>query len=267
MATTPPSKPSDPRDQAFLREVDEAYREDELKKFVSTWGRWILLAVVVALVGLGGWFWWKADQTRRVDAISEQFSGALDKAESGGSTEALKELESVAQSSSSGYRALANMTKAGIALQGGDEAKAIAELKSVSDDSRAAQAFRDAASMKQLRLEFDKLPPAEVLKRTDPYLTGDSPWFPIAGEMAALAHLKAGAPEKAGPLFYRIAADERSPQSLRARAEQMAAALGQDVTKIEEERKRKQEAEAKAAEPGAATAPATAQTPQETAAK
>ncbi|PZU49292.1 MAG: hypothetical protein DI568_05375 [Sphingomonas sp.] len=263
MATTPPSKPSDPRDQAFLREVDEAYRQDEMKKFASTWGRWILLAVVVALVALGGWFWWKADQTRRVEAISEQFSGALAKAESGGSTEALAELESVTQSSSSGYRALANMAKAGIALQGGDETKAIADLKQVAEDGRAAQAFRDAATMKQLRLEFDKLQPADVLKRTEPYLAGDSPWFPIAGEMAALAHLKAGAPDKAGPLFYRIAADDRSPQSLRARAEQMAAALGQDVTKIEDERKRKAETEARATEAGA-TGTAT---PQETAAK
>ncbi|WP_181160024.1 tetratricopeptide repeat protein [Sandaracinobacter neustonicus] len=254
-------KPSDPRDQAFIREVDEAYREDELKKFMSSWGRWILLAVVLGLVALGGWFWWKAEQTRRIEAISEQFSGALEKAESGGSTEALKELDSVTQSSSSGYRALGNMAKAGIALQGGDEAKAIADLKQVVDDGRAAQAFRDAAAMKQLRLEFDKLPPAEVIKRTAPFLAGDSPWFPIAGEMAALAHLKAGEADKAGPLFYRIASDERSPQSLRARAEQMAAALGQDVTKIEEERTRKAKAEADSA------AKAAGETPAETAAK
>ena len=44
LASTPPSKPSDPRDDAFIREVDEAYREDEMKKFLVTWGRWILLA-------------------------------------------------------------------------------------------------------------------------------------------------------------------------------------------------------------------------------
>ena len=102
--------------------------------------------------------------------------------------------------------------------------------------------------MKYLRVEFDKLPPAEVLKRVEPYLAGDSPWFPLAGELAALAHVKAGAPEKAGPLFYRIAADDRTPASLRARAEQMAAALGQDVTKIASER----EAKDKAAKDGAA---------------
>ena len=264
MASTPPSKPSDPRDDAFIREVDEAYREEEMKKFLVTWGRWILLVVVIGLVALGGWFWWQAEQTRRIEAVSEQFTAALEKAESGGSTEALKELEAVAAGPSSGYRALAGMTKSGIALSGGDEAKAAAELKQVAGDAKAAQAFRDVATMKQLRIEFDKLSPAEVLKRTEPYLAGDSPWFPIAGELAALAHLKAGAPEKAGALFYRIAADDRAPQSLRARAEQMAATLGQDVTKIEDERRRKAEAEAKADAQGAA-APAGAPAAEEAA--
>ena len=99
-----------------------------------------------------------------------------------------------------------------------------------------------------------------MLKRTEPFLAGDSSWFPIAGELAAMAHLKAGAPEKAGPIFYRIAADERAPASLRARAEQMAATLGQDVTKIVSDREAREKAAAeKAATERAAAADAAAQ--------
>lgn len=251
LATTPPAAPTDPRDEAFLREVDAAYREDEFRKFFSKWGRWILLAVAVGLAALGGWFWWQAEQTRKSEALSEQFSAALDKIEAGSTTEAVTELQKIGASGNPSYRSLAAFTQAGIAMNGGDTAKAIAAVQAVAKDSAAAQPFRDAATMKQLRLEFDKLEPAEILKRTAPYLVGDSPWFPVAGEMAALAHLKAGEPDKAGPLFYRIAADERAPASMRARAEQMAAALGQDVTKIAEELK-------KAEQPGEAQAPAAA---------
>jgi hypothetical protein len=119
------------------------------------------------------------------------------------------------------------------------------------DDAQAPQPLRDVAEIKLLRLQFDTLKPEEILKRTERFVTGDSPWFPVAGEMAALAHLKAGAPDKAGPLFYRIAADERTPQSSRARAEQMAAALGQDVTKIADEREKAAKAKAAAAAPAA----------------
>ncbi|WP_199553372.1 tetratricopeptide repeat protein [Sandaracinobacteroides hominis] len=257
MATTPPATPNDPRDDAFLREVDEAYREDVFRNFFAKWGRWILLAIGIGLAALGGWFWWQAEQLRKTEALSEQFTAALSKVENGATTEAMAELGKVAEAGNPSYRSLAAFTKAGIALNGGDTDKAIAEVQSVAKDTETAQAFRDAAVLKQVRLEFDKLAPAEILKRTNPYLTGDNPWFPVAGEMAALAHLKAGEPDKAGPLFYRLASDKRTPDSMRARAEQMAAALGQDVTKIAEERKQQEEAAAKA--PPAETAPVPAE--------
>lgn len=244
LATNPPI---DPRDDAFLREVDEAFREDELKKFARKWGRWILLAIGLGLAALGGWFFWQHQQNRSVEAVSEQFSQALTKLDSGDSTAAVDVLAKVGDSGNPSYRSLAGITQAGIAMNGGDNAKAIAALKQVADDSRAAAPLRDAATMKLLRLEFDDLEPAEILKRTAPYVNGDSPWFPIAGEMAALAHLKAGDQKAAGALFYRLAADEMAPASLRARAEQMAAALGQDVTKIVDDRVKARDAERKAA--------------------
>jgi hypothetical protein len=254
LATTPTDPRTDPRDDAFIREVDEAYREDEMKKFIRRWGRWILLGIGLALAALGGWLFWSAEQTRRQEALSEQFSQALEKVDSGATPEAAKSLAEIAGGSNPSYRSLATMTEAGIALTGGDADKAVAGFRRVAEDPSVAQPLRDVAMMKQLRVEFDTLPPAEVIERTAPFLAGDSPWFPIAGEMAALAHLKAGEPAKAGPIFYRIAADERAPASMRARAEQMAAALGQDVTKIADARVRKAEADAKAANEEAAKA-------------
>jgi hypothetical protein len=270
LATTPPTSPPldgkpgqkpDPRDDAFIREVDEAYREDELKRFVSVWGRWILLALVAGLAALGGWFWWQAEQQRRAEALSEQYSAALTKLEAGGTTEAVAELDKLGRADNPGYRALATIGSAGVALSGGEADKAAAALRRVVADPEAPQPLKDLATMKLLRLEFDRIPPAEVLKRTQPFLAGDSPWFPVAAEMAALAHIKAGSTDQAGPLFFRIASDERAPQSLRARAEQMAAALGQDVTRIEAERQRRAEAAATEAEATAAepAAPAGAQ--------
>lgn len=254
MATRPPS--TDPRDDAFIREVDEAYREDELKRFFQRYGRWILLAVGLGLAGLGAALWWKAERIRRVDALSEQFTVALDKVDSGSTTEALKSLEEIGASDNPSYRSLAAFSKAGIAQSGGDTAKAAALLKAVADDPKAAQPFRDAATIKYVRLQFDTMAPNDVLAMVKPYLEGDSPWFPVAGELAALAHVKAGAPDKAGPLFLRIASDEKASPSLRARSEQMAASLGQDVTKLVATREAEELARAEAAAKAATNQPA-----------
>lgn len=240
MASNPPSspspgKPADPRDDAFIREVDEAYREDELKKFASRYGRWIILAVGLILAAVGATLFWQSEQTRKVETISEQFSEALNKTESGATTEAAEQLDAIMEGGNPAYKALAAFTRAGIAMNGGNRDEALALYRGVADDKAAPKALRDAATLKLVRLEFDTVEPAEILKRMAPYIEGDSPWFPIAGETAALAHLKAGDRDKAGALFLRIASDARAPASLRARAEQMAAGLGQDVSRLAEQ--------------------------------
>lgn len=234
MATNPPAPPAktDPRDDAFIREVDEEYRKDEVSKLARRYGRWVLLAVGIGLAALGGFLFWQAEQKKALEATSERFSQALDKVESGDTSGAVPVLAEIAKGNSETYRGLSVMTDAGIALRGGENDKAAGLLRAVADDAKLAQPLRDAARMKLLRLEYDKLPPAEILKQLQPYLEGDNPWFPVAGEMAALAHIKAGSPEKAGPLFLRLAGDMRAPESVRGRAEQMAAVLGQDVTKL-----------------------------------
>ncbi len=243
MATTPPitppatpRAPTDPRDEAFLREVDDAYREDAMRDFFRRWGRWILLVVALLLAALGGWMWWQAEQTRRVEASSEQLSAALDQIDAGQSAEALEKLQALDAKANPAYRALANFAEAGLAVSGGDTARAGTLLGRIAEDARAPQPLRDAAAIRLLRLEFDRLEPQEIIRRTEPYLAGDNPWFPLAGELAALAHIRAGEPQAAGPIFLRIASDQRAPMSLRARAEQMAAALGQDVTRLAEAR-------------------------------
>lgn len=236
MATTPPTPPAstDPRDAAFIREVDEAYRSDELGRLARRYGRWVLLAVGLVLAGVAAFLFWRGEQQKRLEATSLAFSQALTKADEGATTEAVTALGAVVDSGKPTYGALARMAQAGIASGGGDAATAAKQLEAVAADAAAPEAIRDAATLKLVRLQFDTMPPAEVLKRTAPFIAGDNPWFPIAGEMAALAHLKAGEPEKAAPLFLRIAGDRRAPESLRGRAEQMAAALGQDVSGIAE---------------------------------
>jgi hypothetical protein len=231
LATNPPA-PTDPRDDAFIREVDEEYRRDEVTKLARRYGRWVVLAIGIGLAALGGFLYWQAEQKRRVEATSEQFSQALDKVESGSTPEALPVLAEVAKTGNESYRALSLMTQAGIAVRSGEADKAAGLFRSVADDAMVARPLRDAARLKLLRLEYDKTAPAEMLKQLQPYLDGDNPWFPVAGEMAALAHIAAGAPEKAGPIFLRIARDTRAPQSVRGRAEQMAAVLGEDVTAL-----------------------------------
>jgi hypothetical protein len=68
-----------------------------------------------------------------------------------------------------------------------------------------------------------------VIARLKPLAKPGNPWFGSAGELVAMAYLKEGKKDLAGPLFAAIAKDEDAPKSMRSRARQMAGVLGYDA--------------------------------------
>jgi hypothetical protein len=74
------------------------------------------------------------------------------------------------------------------------------------------------------------LKPEDVIARLQPMAKAGNPWFGSAGEMTALAYLKQGKNAEAGKLFAAIAADNQVPNSIRARAVQIAGTLGVDAS-------------------------------------
>jgi hypothetical protein len=226
--------PAAPADDPFIREVDDEYRRAEMRSFARRWGRWILLAVGLGLAGFGGWLYWRAQADRRAEGATETLVKALDAVEKGNSAAADAPLASVDGTGTPGQRALARLTKAGLAASRGSPEDALVAFRSVADDAEAPAPLRDLARVRMLRIEFDRLPPDELLARARPYLEGDNPWFPAVAEMAGVAHLKAGRPKEAGALFLRLAGTPDAPESQRARAEQMAASLGEDTTGLAE---------------------------------
>jgi hypothetical protein len=218
----------------FVREVDEEYRRDELRKFAATWGRWILLGVGLLLGAFGGYLFWQNQQTKKAEAATEQLFRALAAVEEGNSAAADAPLAAVAETGTAGQKALAALTQAGLAATRGEPEKAVGLLNGIAADTAVAQPLRDLATIKALRLQFDSLKPDEVIARARPFLEGDSPWFPAVAELAGVAHLKAGRPGEAGKIFLRLAGTPEAPETQRARAEQMAAALGEDTSGLAE---------------------------------
>lgn len=71
--------------------------------------------------------------------------------------------------------------------------------------------------------------PQQVVDKLKPLAVSGNPWFGSAGEMTAIAYMKMGKKNLAGPIFAAIAKDGQAPQTLRARARQMAGLLGIDA--------------------------------------
>lgn len=212
-------------DEAFLREVDEGVRADQFADFWKRWGSAIIGAVVLFLAVLGGWLWWQGEQVRRAGVAGEQFTEALAKADVG-DAKAPATFAEMARTAPGGYRTLAVMEQAASAAAAGDAAKASRLYDSVANDTSVDDPLRNAALLRSVRINFDTLPPAQIIARLKPLAVPGDPWFAIAAEMTALAQIKAGQIDAAKIMLTAIIRDPAAPPTLKNRVQQLALSLG-----------------------------------------
>lgn len=213
-------------DEAFLREVDEGVRRDQMLSAWQRYGKLGIALLVLALAALAGWLWWQDSQAKARGQAGEDLTQAMSQLDVGEGAKARPVLNRMASEGPGSYKALASMVLANDAVAGGNTADAIKKLDAIAADAGLAQPLRDAALVKSVRLSFDTVPPATVIARLKGLAVPGNPWFGVAGEISAMAQIKAGKPEIARPILTAIAKDNGQPASLRSRTAQMALSLG-----------------------------------------
>jgi hypothetical protein len=239
--------------EVLLREVDDAVRQDQLGSAVKRYGWPIAGAVVLALAGFGGWLYWSDHNEGQIEARSEKLIAAFDQLEAGQFEQAATGLAALSEDGSSATAISAKLARAGIALRDNKQDEAIQLYESIASDGDAPKPYRDLATIRAVAIQFDKLAPQTVVDRLKPLATPGNPWFGSAGELVAMAYLKQGKRELAGPLFAAVAKDEDVPETLRSRTRQLAGLLGYDaVVDVDKTLAELREAEGGGAAPTAA---------------
>ena len=218
-----------PDNEAFLREVDDELRRDELQSFWKRWGRLLVGGIVAALALFAAYLWWQNDKIAKAGIEGEQLSLALETLATADTPEAEGQLKKLTDAKNPGYRATAKIALAALAAQRGNAQAAAKGFAEVAGDKSFAQPWRPLALVRQTITEFDTLKPNLVVERLKPLAVSGNPWFGSAGEMVALSYIKLGQPQLAAKLFNDIAKDESVPETIRSRAVQMAGGLGGDA--------------------------------------
>ncbi|WP_294255644.1 tetratricopeptide repeat protein [uncultured Sphingomonas sp.] len=217
--------PSGTTDEAFLREVDEEYRRDQLIRAGRRYGIWVAIGVVAFLVAVAGWLFYDHSQRTAAEARGEEYDAALQLAAQNQVGQAQPGLDKLAQGTD-GYAAMARFTQGNLLFQQGDKKGAAAKFASIVTDAKLAQPFRDLALVRQTQAEFDTLNPQDVIQRLGTLANPDSPWFGTAGEMVAAAYLKSGKRGEAAKLYRQLSeAGTRVPDSIRERTAELAKTL------------------------------------------
>lgn len=230
MALTPQNN------EAFLREVDEELRRDQLRDFWTKRGMALIVVLVLGLAAFGGWLYWQHRQTSQAEEQGERFSAALDDVAASARDKAAPVLADLAKEGAPGYRAMAKITQADLAVGRGELSGAAAMFGEIAADTTLPKPIRDLALVRQTAAQFDTLPPQQVIQRLKPLAVKSNPWLGSAGEMVAISHLRLNQTREAGAMFGAIAQGEGVPDTLRSRAVQMAGVLGVDAVDQSEDK-------------------------------
>jgi hypothetical protein len=211
--------------ESFIREVDENLRRSQAEDFAKRYGKWLIAALVLFLLAVGGFQFWRNQQAQKAAANSEALTAVLNDIGQGKTGDAPQRLQAIAADANDSMAASARLTRAALALQSGDRPTAVTEYRAIIDDKGVPQAYRDAATIRVTQMEFDTLKPDEVIARLQPLAVKDSAWYGSAGELTAIAMIKANRRAEAARLLTAIAADKNVPASIRGRAEQLGSTL------------------------------------------
>lgn len=216
--------------ETFLREVDENLRRDQLRGMARRYAPWIIAGIVLLLAAVGGWLYWQQRQEAEAAKDSEELAQIYTDIGTGKLTNVPQRLDALAKDATDATRASALFTRAAVAIQQNDRPAAIARYREIANDKGLAEPHRDLALIRATALEFDQLKPEDVIARMQPLTKPGAPWFGSAGELTAMAMIKQGKKLEGGRLFAAIAADQQVPESIRARAVQIAGTLGVDAS-------------------------------------
>ncbi len=226
-------KKAEAEQETFLREVDDALRQDQFEGFFRTYAKPLIAALVIGLAGLAAFLVWRESQHESAGERGEQFVVALDGLEAGNRQGAYEKLQKVIDEEGTASATSAALLRAGIAIDLGKTAEAVGIYEAVAADDDAPKPMRDLANVRYTALRFDELKPQQVIDRLKPLAVPGNAWFGVAGELVGMAYLEQGKEELAGSLFAQIARDKDVPDSLRGRARQLSGLLGVDALDAE----------------------------------
>jgi hypothetical protein len=210
----------------FIREVDEAVRQDRWLKLWRQYGAYVAGAALAVVVGTTAGVGWRAWQESQRQAEAERYMAAAELLRQNRPAEAAEAFAALARESDSGYAVLARLQAAQALGRAGDAAAKVGLLDQLAEDDAAAALYRNLGELLAAQQQFGEASPDDLASQLAKLTAADSPWRYSALELSALAQLRAGDTAAARATLAGLVDDPRTPPDLGRRAAELLSALG-----------------------------------------
>jgi hypothetical protein len=210
----------------FIREVDEAVRQDRWLKLWKRYGTYVIAAALAVVVGSAAGVGWRTWQDHQRQAEAERYMAAIELMRQERPVEAAAALGALASDSSTGYAVLARLQAAQALGEAGDSAGKLSMLGQLTEDSGVAMLYRDLGELLAAQEAFAAAGQDDLSSQLAKLTAAGNPWRYSALELSALAQLRAGETEAARATLALLVEDPRTPPNLGRRAAELLSALG-----------------------------------------
>ncbi len=210
----------------FIREVDEAVREDRWLKLWHQYGAWAIAAVLAVVIGTGAGIGWRNYQASERADEARRYAAAEQLLQQDRAADAAAAFAALADDADSGFAILARLRSAEALGRAGDAAGRSAAIAELSGDDRASPIYRGLGELLAAQEDLESEDPAAVAARMDSAAQPDQPWRYSAVELKALAQIQSGDTAEARRTLSELLADPGTPPNLGRRAAELLAFLG-----------------------------------------
>ena len=188
---------------AFIKEVDEDVKNDNLRIFWNKYGLYVVLFVVFCLTLAVSFESIKAWKIRRDQAMTNAYIATLNMKENRKLNDSLSMLKKMSEDGSGIYRDIAKLQAVNVLLEQGNKEQAVAELENIVNNIKINESLRSASRLKLVALQFDEYDATKIEEILAP-ITQDKNWAPYAKEYIAMAAVKDGNLERAKTIYGEI---------------------------------------------------------------
>jgi hypothetical protein len=210
----------------FIREVDEAVRQDQWLKLWRQYGSYVIAAALAVVIGSAAGVGWRTWQEHERLEEARRYVAAQELLRDGKPAEAAAAFAALAEDASSGYRVLAQLRAAEAQAEAGDVNAAEAALERLAMSDDADPVYRSLGELLAAQHQFDDGQAAAPSAELEPLTGIESPWRYSALELRALGQMRSGDTVAARQTLDDLLADPLTPPNLARRAAELLAFLG-----------------------------------------
>ena len=208
---------------AFIQEVSEEVKNDNLKIFWDKYGLFVILFVVIAVSAAVSFETIKSWRDQKYQAQTENYLMSLQVA--GNYDVQLKALEKIAASDNGIYSELARVQIATILFEQGKNDEGKQMLQTIADNDELNPKIRHLAALKLATYEVDTASYAEINSLLQPIIDAQNSWSPLATDLLAMSAIQNGDIETARSLYQGLLESGNISENFKNRIQDMLSAL------------------------------------------